>query len=634
MATDRHETRRPNPVSVPLSEPSPRPGPTQRRGLVRTVLVMLALTGITLFVYAQLRHHAFLGFDDPEYVTDNPPVLAGLTWHGGVWAFTSGRAGNWHPITWLSHMLDVQAYGAHAGPHHLTSLVFHLANTLLLFALFLRMTGFVHRSAVVAALFAIHPLHVESVAWVAERKDVLSTLLWLATMWAYVSYVRVPRASRYLVVVLTFAVGLMAKPMLVTLPFVLLLVDLWPLERVALGVEARSAWRRLIREKLPLIALAGVSSVVTFVVQRREGAVVELEAIPWGLRVANSAVSYVAYLSKMVWPAHLAAYYPYPKSLPPWQVLGAVVLLTGVTLVVTRQARRRPYLLVGWLWFLVTLVPVIGLVQVGLQSMADRYTYVPLVGIFLLVVWGTVDVLGSWKYGRWALALAGTLVILAYAAAANTQAAYWRDGVALWTRTLELTTDNYLAENNLGFELKNAGRIDEAIGHYRQALRIKPNVAITRNNLGIALVDRGNVDEAIVQFAESLRIAPSERAQNNLGIALAQQERLDESVAHFNEAIRLKPDFAEPYNNLGVVLGRKGDIVQAAAEFAEAVRLRPTYGDAHINLALALKAQGRTGDAVQHVRTALELASSDPVSRRKLDELMKTGLLPAVEAAR
>jgi protein O-mannosyl-transferase len=576
--------------------------------------VCLALIAVNLIVYASVRHHDFVNFDDDDYVTANPVVLRGLTWHGVAWAFTTEHAVNWHPLTWLSHMLDVQLYGLDAGAHHLTNLLFHIGNTLLLFGLLHRMTGALGRSAFVAGLFAVHPLHVESVAWVAERKDVLSTLFWMLTLWAYIEYVKRPdlRQSsrrRYAAVLLFFALGLMAKQMLVTLPLVLLLLDFWPLGRVGIGpnpaggwAPARDGWAtagRLVWEKLPLLALAAASSIATFVIHQRGGAVIILSAIPLQLRIENALVSYVVYIGKMLWPAGLAVLYPYPQSLSAWSVAVAFVTLTGISVAVIWAAPRRPYLPVGWFWYLGTLVPVIGLIQVGDQAIADRYTYIPLIGLFIIVAWGAPDLLVRWPLRRVvlpkiALPAAACLVILACAITARGQLEYWEDSTTLWTHTLAVTTRNNIAHNNLGATLADQGKTDEAIAHYSEALRIKSDYADAHNNLGVALADQGKLDEAIAHYSEALRIKPGySDAHSNLGIALADQGNLDEAIAQFTEALRINPDSAKAHNNLGVALASQGKLDEAIAQFTEALQVKPDYADARNNLELALARRGK-----------------------------------------
>jgi tetratricopeptide (TPR) repeat protein len=579
----------------------------------RVLWILLALIAVNVIIYAPVRHYDFVEVDDPLTIRDNPHVAGGLAWPNVVWAFTKGYAGYWMPLTFLSHMVDVQLYGLNAGSHHVTNLLLHIANTILLFGLLYRMTAALGRSAFVAGLFAAHPLHVESVAWVTERKDVLSTMFWLLALWAYVGYTRQPRWDRYLRVLLFFALGLMAKPMLVTLPFALLLLDVWPLRRVALwtdepgrpGSTARrqlwSAGLRLVREKIPLFALAAVSSVIAFVAQRQAGAVTGLDITPITLRVENALLSYVAYIGKMLWPARLAVLYPFPQSLPAWQVIGAVLILAGVSFAVMKAARRYPYLSVGWFWYLGTLVPVIGLVRIGLQAMADRFTYVPLIGLFVIVSWGALDLLSHWPALRRALPVAAGFMILACTMGARGQVRYWENNVTLWTRATKvlLGMDNYHAHIDLGTILRDQGRLSEAISHFSEAVRLKPDSADAHYNLGMALARQGRTDEAIASFSQAVRIKPDSADTNyDLGLSLARQGRIDEAIASFSEAARLKPDFAAAHLNLGLALAGQGKNREATASFSEAVRLKPDSAEARHNLGLALASQGRIDEAI------------------------------------
>ena len=417
--------------------------------------------------------NGFINLDDPYYVTANPQVLPGITRAGLAWAMTANVASNWHPLTLLSHMLDCQLYGLHPTGHHATSLLLHLANVLLLFAVLRGMTGAAGRSAAVAALFAVHPLHVESVAWVAERKDVLSALFWILAMGAWARYARAPSLGRYLLVFLLMALGLTAKPMVVTLPFALLLLDVWPLDRLGLG------WKRLAVEKLPLLALSAASSLITL--RYQETSLVPLGVVPWRLRAANALVSYAAYLGKLFLPRHLAVFYPIQPAIPAWEVAGAAVLLIAITVLAIWRARREPWLLVGWLWFLGTLVPVIGLVQVGRQAMADRYTYIPSIGLFLAVVWSLAE-LG--RAHRAALATAAGIVILALAATTRVQIGYWSDGATLFRHALAATDDgNYLAHIGLGKALMGEKDWDGAAAQFRAVLARYPYMGEARAGL-------------------------------------------------------------------------------------------------------------------------------------------------------
>ena len=411
----------------------------------RAYATLLALVALTLFVYAPVAHHEFLSWDDPQYITDNPHVLGGLTWPDVRWAFTAYYASNWHPLTWLSHMADVQWYGVAPGPAHLTNLAMHIATTAVLFLVLLQTTRAWAPSAAVAALFAVHPLHVESVAWVAERKDVLSTLLWALTVWTYVTYVRQPGWTRWLAVWGAFVLALLAKPMVVTLPFVLLLLDIWPLGRLRLdeggigGREHIATVRKLVREKAPLFVLAAASSAVTFYAQRQGGAVAEFEALPFGTRLANAVVTYFVYLQKTIWPARLAAFYPYAPTISAPLVVGGALGLLFISLIAVVAVRQHPYLLVGWLWYVGTLVPVIGVIQVGSQARADRYTYIPLVGVFIACAWLVREV--AVRHPRWRPLLTGAVVLAigACAVEARAQTLYWKDSLALWQHAVETT---------------------------------------------------------------------------------------------------------------------------------------------------------------------------------------------------
>jgi hypothetical protein len=492
------------------------------RNLSRAVLpaIVLSLFLLVSGVYWQVGEHPFINLDDNMYVSGNPVVLRGLTLEGASWAFTTLHAGNWHPLTWLSHMLDVELFGAEPGWHHRMNMLYHLLGTELLFLVLWRMTGGVWQSAFVAALFGIHPLHVESVAWVAERKDVLSTLFWILTMGAYLRYARRPGTGRYLLTVVPFALGLMCKPMLVTLPFALLLLDWWPLGRAATAdppVPPRWGHRvrglpRLVLEKVPLLVLSAVSCAITFHAQSGFGAVSPLEHIPFGSRISNALVSYVAYLGKAAWPASLSVYYPHPalsdSGIPAWKVAGAVALLCGLTILAIRHMDRRPYLGVGWLWYLGTLVPVIGVVQVGEQAMADRYTYVPLIGIFLAAAWGFTEALAGWRLRKPALAGIGGGLILAMGVTAWHQAGYWRDSTTLFTRSLEVTGKNWAIWNNLGISYARLGQLPQAINCYREALRQKSDFAEAWYNLGVGCDKLGEVRQAIGYYREALRIRP------------------------------------------------------------------------------------------------------------------------------
>jgi protein O-mannosyl-transferase len=593
----------------------------------------LAIVVAVVIVFAPVARYGFVNFDDPQYVSENPFISDGLTLRGVSWAFTTGYAGNWHPLTWISHMLDVQVFGLNAGAHHLMNVVLHTASALLLFVPLYRMTGAMGRSWFVAALFAVHPLHVESVAWVAERKDVLSTLFWLLTIGAYVRYSDAasrnpgPRSPAsglwYLLVVVLFALGLMAKPMLVTLPVTLLLLDVWPLRRIAVAPS--------LREKVPLFALAIASSVVTFIVQQQAGAVKELASFPVGRRVANALVAYVSYMGKTLWPTSLAAIYPYPESIAGWQVAAAIAALAIVTWLAVRVRRDHPYVLVGWLWYLVTLVPVIGLIQVGSQPIADRYTYVPLIGLFIIVAWGVPEILARRRVTTTVLATAAVVVVAACVVAAREQVHHWRNSIALWQHAVSVTTENYRAQGNLGHALAAEGRLDEAIQHYTEAVHIRPSYAEAHNNLGLALARQGRIEEAIPHYTEALRLLPDYfEAHSNLGAALAGSGRYADAINHFSIAVRLQPEPAQARQNLvrahyefGRVLAERGEVDSAIQQFLEALRLDPTNADVHYDLGVMFVRKGDLRAAINRFEEALRIDGNHQDARRALDILSK-----------
>lgn len=616
MSNARRKRREPGRRKPRDETPAPGPaisasrktdtGSSPRTAALRPWAVCLVLAAIAVVVYWPVRNYPFTGWDDPGYVTDNPRVTAGLTLDGVRWALTSGYFANWHPLTWMSHMLDVQLFGLSAGAHHLVNLLLHVADTLLLFGVLARTTGAAGRSAVVAALFAVHPMHVESVAWVAERKDVLSTFFWMLTLWAYTAYVRRPDWRRYAVVALCFALGLMAKPMLVTLPCVLLLLDVWPLRRVVIGESARAAWVRLVLEKVALFALAAASSVITYVVQRTAGAMETLNRLPLSIRLANAILAYWSYIRKLVWPTRLALLYPYPRSIYIGTVALALVALIVISIGVARVAKSRPWLLVGWLWFLGTLVPVIGIVQVGKQPMADRYTYVPSIGLFVMVVWGAADLLERIREPRGLSPALATALVATLAVAARAQVDRWHSGVELWTHTLAVTDDNYLAENNLGWDLARENRAADAIPHYEHAIQISPGFTGAHTNLALALVAVGRNADAVAQYEEALRIEPKNYLiLGSLGFALSNLNRPDDAISRFKQALELKPDYVEALNAMGLAFARKGNTDSAIVQYRAAIRYMPKFAEAHNNLGAALASQGKLEEAIGHFSEAI-----------------------------
>ncbi len=560
-----------------------------------TCFICLFLVIATLAVYWQVSNHEFLNYDDDLYITQNYHVQAGLRLSGLFWSFTSGTlvSNYWHPLTWLSHMMDVQLYGMNAGGHHMTNLILHIANTLLVFFLLNRMTKDIWKSAFASSLFALHPLHVESVAWVAERKDVLSTLFWLLTMLAYCRFVEKATLTRYFMLVLCFVLGLMSKPMLVTLPFVLLLLDLWPLNRLQLGQEihvgsvhaqSRSIWF-LIGEKVPLFVMAAGASIAAYITQKIGGALPAMDGAVFKIQIANALVSYASYIQKMIWPTRLAAFYPHPGTVPLPMAVGAGVLLIIITACVVFFWRRRPYLLVGWFWFVGTLVPVIGLVKVGSFAMADRYTYVPLIGLFILVAWLVPDLVPLRSHRKVWFATIAMLYLSVLMGLTWKQTRYWKDSATLFTHALTVTTDNYLAHMKLGEALAEQHNNAEAIQHYLEALRINPDFALVLFNLGNVYADLGSIDDAVYYYKKALQKQPNfAKAHNNLGNAMARQGNYEAAAFHYKEAIRINPGYAGAYYNLARIAANQGQIEDAILHYQKTVLLNPMMTEALFNL--------------------------------------------------
>jgi Flp pilus assembly protein TadD len=561
------------------------------------ILISLFLVIATAVTYSRVCVSDFVNFDDPGYVIDNSHVKDGLSFESLWWDLKAMECGNWHPLTWLSLQMDYELYELQPWGYHLSNLLFHLANSVGLFWLLRGMTGAVWRSAAVAAFFALHPLHVESVAWISERKDVLSTLFAILTLFAYAAFVKQPGLGRYWVMFATYALGLMAKPMLVTLPFLLLLLDYWPLGRMrderAAGIPHPSSFSLsrlwdLASEKLPLFVLSATCCAVTVLVQQ------PTQVVPLSVRVLNVLVAYMDYMRLMFWPHPLAAFYPYPLVASPHAALGAALLLTTITAFVLWAAPRRPYLPVGWFWYLGTLVPVIGLLQVGFQAMADRYTYIPLVGLFIMLVWGLGDLAALVPRSRFILAPAVALLLIGCMLVTWNQVRYWRDGSTLWKHALEATNDNWAAHINVGVMLEGEGRLDEAMAHIREALRLKPDSADAHRALGAGFKRIGRKDEAVAEYQEAVRLEPySPEGQYGLGVVLQDKGELNEAIAALREAVHLKPEYPEAYNNLGVALAKQGKVRDARDAFQEALRIKKDYTPASDNLRLLLEVQGK-----------------------------------------
>jgi len=645
------------------------------RWLVSGVCIFLA--AIVWVVFGQTLRYEFVSFDDDLYVYDNPVVQKGLTWEGFRWALTYGSIGHWHPLTWLSHMLDCQLYGLQAGGHHLTNILLHTATVVLLFLVLRRMTGFLWRSAFVAAVFAIHPLRVESVAWVAERKDVLSAFFFMLTLTAYVRYARCVTGDKwqvtrtaasdsapgpscvtchpslfYCLVLLFFALGLLSKNMLVTMPFVLLLLDYWPLNRLS-NFTPQVLLRR-VAEKIPLFILMAGSCVATALVPEKLTA----DKLPFGLRMENAVVSYVTYLWQMIYPSGLACLYPNPtNNLPLWQVAGALGLLLVISGTAWAFRRTHPWLVVGWFWYVGMMIPVIGLVQISYYAHADRYTYLPQIGLYLLLTWAAADLCAGWRHRREVLGGGATVILVALIFCARTQTSYWRNGERLWTHTLACTSGNYTAHNNLGdalfqrgrvdeaivqyqtalqiepdysfacYNLGNAllkkGRVDEAIAQYQTALQIKPDYAEAHDNLGNVLLQKGKVDEAITQYRTALQIKPDNaKAHNNFGNALLRKGRVDEAITHYQAALQIKSDYAEAHNNLGNALLQKGSVGEAIAQFQKALAIKPGYPEAQNNLGTALLQNGKADEAITHYQAALQIKPDFTEARQNLSNAL------------
>ena len=566
------------------------------------LIFCFVLSLLTFAVFRGLLGNGFLNYDDFQYVTDNRHVTSGLSIENVIWAFTSGYAANWHPVTWLSHMMDVELFGMDPQVHHLVNLLFHCANACLLFLILNKITGAVWRSVLVTALFAIHPLHVESVAWVAERKDLLSTFFAMLTLLVYTLYVQQRGTWRYLAVLGCFTLGLMSKPMLVSLPFVLLLLDYWPLRRFGTvdgeaddelyQVANKPPFSHLVIEKLPLFALAILSSCITIYVQKAE-ALHTLEVTPLPFRIGNALVAYLRYLGKMVWPSDLSVLYPLPMSIPLLHSMSSAILLLLISYGAYALSRRRPYLLVGWFWFLVTLVPVIGIVQVGLQSMADRYTYFPLIGIFIMIVWGLSDLAEHRPSWRIPLAAAAVGLILVYSIVAWKYEQSWKNSTTLFTHAIEVTSDNYYAHYMLGNALYEDNLFQDALDHYTKVRQLNPRFADVYVNMGIIYAKQGMQSEAINNFTTALSLKPgSKYVHYNIAVALQAQGKAEEAMSHYSEVVRLDPENIGAHYNLGVVLMGLKRWDEAIRHFAEIVRLKPESVDARQNLQICIQQKG------------------------------------------
>jgi tetratricopeptide (TPR) repeat protein len=613
--------------TIPHFDPTPAvkadPVVTQRHFLA--CLLALLLGVVTMALYWPALGHPFVRYDDDLYVTENVHVRTGLTMANVIWAFLNPVTGNWHPLTMISHMADSQVFGMNPWGHHLTSVLLHALNTVLVFLWLRGLTGMVWRSALVAALFGWHPVNVECVAWIAERKSVLSLCFGLLTLIFYTRYARSDGGASHRAYGLTlgcFALGLMSKSILVTWPFVLLLLDYWPLGRWPAG-----RWWPLLREKIPFLALVAAVSVATILCHRAEGDLAALGSLPWGARVENALVSYVRYLGKLFWPVNLAAFYPHPGYWPVAEVLLAVVFLAGITWAFFGLRRRAPCLLTGWLWFLGTLVPVIGLLQVGAQSMADRHAYIPSLGILILTVWGVGEGIRRWRAIQMMTTGAALAACLLCLALTRHQLRYWQNDETLFQHALAVTSNNFIAHYNMGSALAAAGKTDEAIDQYREGLRIKPDDADLHSNLGFALIQKKRTDEAIQQYQEALRFKPDDaRTHDNLGLALNSQGQTNAAIEQFQDAIRFQPDFVPAHYDLGVVLNELGQTDAAINQFQVALQFDPGDIKARYNLGNALAKAGESAGAMAQFGETLRLAPGNADAHNNLGNLLvRTG---------
>jgi tetratricopeptide (TPR) repeat protein len=606
-------------------EPTARARSTSQTSVI--VIAALALAAITAFVYAPVRHFAFVNWDDEFVIVSNRHLSHGLTWQSAWWAFTTTYDGNWIPLTWLSHLVDVSLFGRWAGGHHLDNLAIHLVNVVLLFVVLRRLTADAAKSFAVAALFALHPLNVGSVAWVTERKGLLGATGFLLALWAYQRYTENRRPSRYALVALAMAASVMAKPIAVTLPLVLLLLDLWPLHRVDSGAPTGKVWLPLVVEKLPLAALSLAVGAGTFLTQRQVGAVAQADVYPFAQRLANAPVAYVRYLGKLLWPVDLSAYYPLPPHILPawWVVIAAALLLFAFSVAALRFAAERPYVLVGWLWFVVMLLPAIGLVQISNAMLSDRFMYLPAIGVFIVVAWGLPDLLARVTLPSAVLPVAGGLVLVALASDARVQLNYWQDSLALWERSLAVTPAyNVRALFAVPDALAAAGRTDEAIARFREGLGHAPTSADLHNGLGRALFGTGALIEARQEFTTAIALDPGlAEAHNNLGAVLALQGEARAAIDEYSAAVRIDPDYPLAHYNLGLALAASGQTDAGLRECLDALQRDPAHADWEAATARLYAQAGQRDQAIAHLHAALAIDPNYAPARDVLKAIEK-----------
>ena len=607
------------------------------RSLRFEVMICLILAATILFVYWQVTTFDFINYDDPDYIINNHSIGHGINLESLKWAFSSiGYTSYWHPITWVSHMLDIQLFGMNPGMHHFTNVIFHILNSMLLFIVLEKMTGALWRSAVVAFLFALHPLHVESVAWIAERKDVLSTFFWMLTMLSYYWYVQHRSSHRYVIVVLIYILGLLSKPMIVTLPFVLFLMDFWPLKRWGFDKSEHTStngkgkihtdvWRSrfsfFIIEKIPLIMLAFISSGVTFYGQKSIGAMSALTDVQFVTRLSNAITSYVMYLRNMIWPFNLSIFYPYPDFIDPLKVILSIMFLVLITSLALFFMKKLPYLLIGWLWYLGTLIPVIGIAQVGIQSMADRYTYIPLIGIFIAIVWGSSDFLSRLSHGNAIGSIMATVILSLLMFATWEQISYWKNSEVLFRHAIFVTTDNFLAHDKLGDALFDSDVIG-AINEYQKSIEIKPHFLFAHYHLGLAFAHEKKYDEACFHYRECLKVnLYYNMAYNGLGDIMLLNGKDDEAIGYYTKSLQIDPYQEKVYNQLGSAYYHKREIKKAIEYFQEALRLKPDYAIAQDNLKTVKIAQSESELSIAKLKLLLETQQRNPELYTELGDI-------------
>ena len=591
-----------------------------------SILICLFLVIAAVLVYGQMIGHEFVYFDDHQYAAENSHVQAGLTVEGLKWAFSTLYLEFWHPLTWLSLMLDTQLFGVAPGGYLFSNLLLHILNALLLFLFFKRSTGSVWQSGLVAALFALHPIHVESVAWIAQRKDVLSTFFWMLTLLCYGLYVEKPGLKSYLGVVFALILGLMAKPMLITLPFVLLLLDYWPLGRLPTGASLKSFFNSaliLLREKIPLIAVSGAAGVITYLAQQSGGGIKSMAAVSLADRISNALISYVGYIVNMLWPFKLACFYPFPAGIALWQVGGSFLLLILITWFAVRSARRHPFLIVGWLWYLGTLVPVIGLVKIGAFAMADRYSYVPLIGIYVLAVWGVPQATARLPHRRFLMGCLAVLALIICMVTTWHQVRFWQNRSTLFNRALNVTSNNWFAHNALGWDFLKREKFDQALNHFYKALHIVPNYIPTYIYLGITYAKQNTLSQAIRYMAAAEEMNPDRAdVQQHLGILYERQGDPVKAVAHFRRALELEPGDATAHKHMGNLMTAGGKLDKAINHYARSLALQPGDAEVHYNLGLAFEKQGNDNKAGEQYLAALQINPDDANSHFNIANLM------------